>query len=46
MKFFGEVEDSGSDDANGDCGADGSGEFGGSSVSGGGDGDGDCVHLT
>ena len=29
-----------------DCGADGSCEFDGSSVCGGGDGDGDCEHLT
>ena len=46
IEVFGEVEDSRSDGANGDCGADGSCKFGGSSVSGCGDGDGDCEHLT
>ena len=46
IEVFGEVEYSGSDGANGDRDADGSCEFDGSSVCGGGDGDGDCEHLT
>ena len=45
IEVFGEVEDSGSDGANADCGADGSCKFDGSSVCGGGDGDGNCEHL-